>query len=122
MFAGWGFSASRHATSIRHVVNYPTLHKKRRLVPRHALQSVPGHPLHFWPLGGCRWSRRCTRFGSADGRVVVEATMRPGEVVVGGPGLEVLVALFGVFPVSGIGPLAQCGLDKAFGLAIGTGS
>src|ERR1035438_5229515 len=48
--------------------------------------------------------------------------MGPGEVVVSGPGLQVLVAFVGVFPVLGIGPLAQQSLDKAFGLAVGSGS
>jgi len=45
--------------------------------------------------------------------------MRAGEVVVVQPGLEVLVALLGVGPMANVGPLAQSGLDKAFGFAIG---
>ena len=46
--------------------------------------------------------------------------MRSGEVVVGGPGLQVLVAFVGVFPVFGVEPFAHGGLDEAFGFAIGT--
>ena len=38
--------------------------------------------------GACRWSRRCSIAGAADGRLVVEATMRSLVVVVVGPGLE----------------------------------
>jgi len=45
--------------------------------------------------------------------------MRPGEVVVVSPGSECEVALIGVGPVSGVGPLAQGGLDEAFGFAVG---
>jgi len=45
--------------------------------------------------------------------------MRPGEVVVVQPGLKVLVALLGVGPMTNVGPLAQSGLDKAFGFAVG---
>ena len=45
--------------------------------------------------------------------------MRAGVVVVVGPGSEGEVALVGVGPVSGVGPLAQSGLDEAFGFAIG---
>ena len=45
--------------------------------------------------------------------------MGPGEVVVVGPGSEGEVALLGVGPVSGVGPLAQGGLDEAFGFAVG---
>src|SRR5271169_1930218 len=47
--------------------------------------------------------------------------MGAGEVVVGGPGLQVLVAFVGVFPVFGVGPFAQGGLDKSLCLAIGSG-
>ena len=45
--------------------------------------------------------------------------MGPCEVVVVGPGSEGEVALIGVGPVSGVGPLAQGGLDEAFGFAVG---
>ena len=45
--------------------------------------------------------------------------MGPGEVVVVGPGSEGEIALIGVGPVSGVGPLAQGGLDEAFGFAVG---
>jgi hypothetical protein len=45
--------------------------------------------------------------------------MGPDEVVVVGPGSECEIALIGVGPVSGVGPLAQGGLDEAFGFAIG---
>jgi hypothetical protein len=38
--------------------------------------------------GTCRWSRRCSIAGAADGRLVVEATMGSLVVVVVGPGLE----------------------------------
>ncbi len=46
--------------------------------------------------------------------------MRSLVVVVVGPGLEALVALFGVDPVLCVGPFAQRGLDKALGLAVGS--
>ena len=45
--------------------------------------------------------------------------MRADEVVVVGPGSQGEIALIGVRPVSGIGPLAQSGLDEAFGFAVG---
>ena len=45
--------------------------------------------------------------------------MRPDVVVVVGPGSKSEVALIGVGPVSGIGPLAQSSLDEAFGFAVG---
>ena len=44
--------------------------------------------------GACRWSRGCSGVGSADGRLVEEATMRSLQVVVIGPGLEASIALF----------------------------
>ena len=46
--------------------------------------------------------------------------MGSGEVVVGGPGLEVLVAFIRIFPVFGVDPFAQSGLDESFGLAVGS--
>ena len=46
--------------------------------------------------------------------------MGPLEVVVGGPGLQMLVSFIGVFPVFGVGPFAKQGLDETFGLAVGT--
>src|ERR1035441_7693188 len=46
--------------------------------------------------------------------------MGPGEVVVGGPGLQVLVAFIRIFPVFGVDPFAQGGLDESFGLAVGS--
>lgn len=49
----------------------------------------------------------------------MKATMGPGEVVVVGPGSQGEVAFLGVGPVSGVGPLAQGGLDEAFGFAVG---
>src|SRR5678815_2019643 len=64
-------------------------------------------------------SRRCTWFRAADGRLVVEATMGSLAVVVVGPGGEAEVTLVGVEPVSSIGPLAEGGLDEAFGFAVG---
>ena len=45
--------------------------------------------------------------------------MGAGEVVVVHPGLEMCIAFVGGFPVAGVGPFAQGGLDEAFGLAIG---
>ncbi len=45
--------------------------------------------------------------------------MRTLAVVVVGPGSEGEVALIGVRPVSGVGPLAQGSLDEAFGFAVG---
>ena len=47
--------------------------------------------------------------------------MGSDEVVVGGPGLQVLVSFLGIFPVFGVGPLAQQGLYESFGLAVGAG-
>lgn len=49
----------------------------------------------------------------------MKATMGSFDVVVVGPGGESVVALFGVRPVSAVGPLAHGGLNEAFGLAIG---
>ena len=49
----------------------------------------------------------------------METTMRADEVVVVGPGSESEVALVGVGPVRDVGPLAQSGLDEAFGFAVG---
>jgi hypothetical protein len=43
--------------------------------------------------------------------------MGSGEVVVLGPRSQGEIALIGVRPVSGVGPLAQGGLDEAFGFA-----
>jgi len=51
----------------------------------------------------------------------VKTTMRPGVVVVVGPGSESEVALVRVGPVSGVSPLAQSGLNEAFGFAVGLG-
>ena len=45
--------------------------------------------------------------------------MRPLVVVVVIPGRQGEISFCGVAPVSGLGPLAQCGLDEAFGLAVG---
>ena len=45
--------------------------------------------------------------------------MRPGVVVVVGPRLKIGVSLLGVGPVLGVSPLAQGGLDKALGFAVG---
>ena len=38
------------------------------------------------------------------------------------PGREMLIALLGVEVMTNVGPLAQGGLDKAFGLAVGARS
>ncbi len=48
--------------------------------------------------------------------------MRASKVVVVEPGRELLIAFFGVGVVADISPLAQSGLDEAFGLAVGAGS
>jgi hypothetical protein len=48
--------------------------------------------------------------------------MGAGEVVVVEPGGELLVAFFGVGVVANVSPLAQRGLNEAFGFAIGAGS
>ena len=48
--------------------------------------------------------------------------MRAGKVVVVQPGGKLLVAFFGVGVVADISPLAQGGLDEAFGLTVGAGS
>jgi len=47
--------------------------------------------------------------------------MGAGEVVVVEPGGELLVAFFRVGVVANVSPLAQSGLDEAFGLAVGAG-
>src|SRR5271157_2201476 len=72
------------------------------------------------PAGTCRCSRRCTSLGAADGRLVVEATMRAFVVVIVGPRLEAGIALVGIGPVFCVGPFAQRGLDKALGFAVGS--
>src|SRR5581483_7932674 len=74
--------------------------------------------------GACDLSRRCTRRRSspADGRSVTETTMGAMEVVMLEPGREVLIAFLGVEVMANVGPLAQCGLNEAFGLAVGAGS
>ena len=47
----------------------------------------------IYEMGGCRRSRGCSDFGTADWRVVVEATMRSLVVVVVVPRFEVGVSL-----------------------------
>ena len=47
--------------------------------------------------------------------------MRSLVVVVVIPGKKSEISLCGVAPVSGVGPLAQSGLDEAFGFAVGLG-
>src|ERR1700736_3242543 len=72
---------------------------------------------------GCDLSRRCThRRRAADGRSVTETTMRSVEVVMLEPGGELEIAFLRVEVVANVGPLAQGGLDEAFGLAIGARS
>src|SRR6185437_13079141 len=87
--------------------------------------GAPGLDFETWDkqttLGGCRRSRGCSDFGAADGRLVVEATMRSLVVVVVGPWLQAVVSLQGVGPVFCVGPFAQGGLDEALRLAIGSG-
>src|ERR1700676_2251640 len=73
--------------------------------------------------GSCDLSRRCThRRRAADGRSVTETTMRSVEVVMLEPGGELEIAFLRVEVVANVGPLAQGGLDEAFGLAIGARS
>ena len=48
--------------------------------------------------------------------------MRTVEVVMLEPGREMLIAFFGIEVMANVGPLAQGGLDEAFGLAVGAGS
>ena len=48
--------------------------------------------------------------------------MRTVEVVMLEPGGELLIAFLGVEVVANVSPLAQGGLDEAFGLAVGAGS
>src|ERR1700680_2324384 len=73
--------------------------------------------------GSCDLSRRCThRRRAADGRSVTETTMRSVEVVMLEPGGELQIAFLRVEVVANVGPLAQGGLDEAFGLAIGARS
>src|ERR1700675_4238226 len=70
--------------------------------------------------GTCDLSRRCThRRRAADGRSVTETTMRSVEVVMLEPGGELEIAFLRVEVVANVGPLAQGGLDEAFGLASG---
>ena len=45
--------------------------------------------------------------------------MRTAEVVVLQPWREMLITFLGVEVMSDVGPLAQCGLDEALGLAVG---
>src|SRR6266478_1110611 len=69
---------------------------------------------------GCDLSRRCThRRHAADGRSVTETTMRTVEVVMLDPGRKLLITFFRVEVMANVGPLAQGGLDEAFGLAVG---
>lgn len=66
---------------------------------------------------GCDLSRRCTqRSRPADGQSVTETTMRTVGVVMLEPGREMLIAFLRVEVMANVGPLAQGGLDKAFGL------
>ena len=48
--------------------------------------------------------------------------MRAVEVVMLEPGRELLIAFLGVEIVANVGPLAEGGLNEAFGLAVGAGS
>ena len=59
---------------------------------------------------------------SGNGRAEVEGMMRAMPVVVVKERLEAGGALVGVGVGVSVGPLAQRGLDEAFGLAIGLGS
>jgi len=71
-------------------------------------------------MGACDPSRRCShRSSPADGRSVTETTMGAAEVVMLEPGGELLIAFFRVEVMANVGPLAQGGLDEAFGLAVG---
>src|SRR5882724_12292902 len=70
--------------------------------------------------GACDLSRRCTqRRRAADGRSVTETTMRAVEVVMLEPGGKLLISFIRVEVVANVSPLAQGGLDEAFGLAVG---
>jgi len=68
--------------------------------------------------GACRWSRRCSGIGAADGRLVVKATKGAFTVVVVGPRLadKYRVARSRTSVVNG--PLTQRSLDEGLGLAI----
>jgi hypothetical protein len=70
----------------------------------------------------CDLSRRCTRGSPADGRSVTETTMGAVEVVMLQPRGERLVAFVRVEVMANVGPLAQGGLNEAFGLAVGARS
>jgi hypothetical protein len=87
--------------SLRHQPTYPLatesteytpLFAKNNLFPFMRFQEPILQPFCFQfhaGMGGtCRWSRRCSMAGAADGRLVVEATMRSLVVVVVDPGLE----------------------------------
>src|SRR6266536_3540721 len=107
-----GSSRAKRKTAFAHdKVNHPTSAKRRQKWGTLIIDMMSA---------GCRWSRGCTWVGAADWWSVVEATMGSVEVVVGGPGLEVLVAFVGVLPVFGVGPFAQGGLDKSFSFAVGS--
>ena len=57
--------------------------------------------------------------GSADGWFLVEGSMRSMPVVLVNPRSQMAKAFGGVLVEAGVGPLADGGLDEAFGLAIG---
>src|SRR3981081_1116004 len=60
--------------------------------------------------------------GTADGSFKVEAGVGTMPVVLMDPGSEMAQAFGGVLIETGVGPLADGGLNEAFRLAIGAGS
>ena len=60
--------------------------------------------------------------GSADGRFLVEGSVRSMPVVLVDPRSQMAKAIGGVLIEPCVGPLADGGLDEAFGLAIGARS
>ena len=56
---------------------------------------------------------------AADGRQLVEASMRSVPVVLMNPGKQIAKAFGGVLVETGVSPLANGSLDKALGFAVG---
>src|SRR5487761_1309941 len=60
--------------------------------------------------------------GAADGRHLIEASMRSMPVVLVYPRGEMVESIFGVWVEPDVGPFADGGLDEALRLAVGAGS
>ena len=55
-------------------------------------------------------------------RHLAKASMRSVPVVLMGPGLEMLETLSRLLVAASVGPFPECGLDEAFGFAVGLGT